>query len=369
MIARACGAIPIVGPDAVTPEWMTRALQAGGIDARVAAVTGRKIGTGQVGESVRFDLSYDSAPLGAPSTVVGKFPSPDPDSRAVGVTLGNYHREVRFYLDLAAGAGVTTPVCLFADVDPVTSDFVLLMEDLAPAVPGDQLRGVSVPEAERVLEQAARLHASHWADASLERLPWVSESAAAPKGVDGDTIRTLWRGFLERYGERVTPRCRRIGAAISEDYEVFKGGYDGPRCLIHGDFRPDNMMFGTPQGGYPVAVVDWQSYGLGCCMADVSYFMAGALSAQARRACEEPLLRGYHAALQRLGVDGYPFERLWRDYARYGVALFNMAFIASMIVGRTPRGDEMFFTMLEGGADMVMDLGALDILAAERAGR
>ena len=363
------GLIPIVGPDAVTPAWMTQALRSAGVDARVSAVAGRKIGTGQVGESVRFTLSYASAPADAPTTVVGKFPSPDPDSRAVGVGLGNYIREVRFYLDLAAGAGVTTPKCLFADVDPATSDFVLLMEDLAPAAPGDQLRGVSVAEAELVLEEAAKLHASHWGDRSLDHLPWVSDSAAAPKGVDGDGVRDLWSGFLDRYGERVTPRCRMIGKAISDGYEVFKNGRDGPRCMIHSDFRPDNMMFGTPDGGYPVAVVDWQSYGLGCCMADVSYFMAGALSAQERRVHEERLLRGYHASLVRLGVEDYGFERLWRDYGRYSFALFNMAFIASMIVGRTPRGDDMFFTMLEGGADMVMDHGALDILADERAGR
>jgi hypothetical protein len=363
------GSIPIVGPGDVTPAWMTSALRAAGLDVRVGAVAGRKIGTGQVGESVRFSLAYDIAAPGAPATVVGKFPSPDPDSRAVGVGLGNYRREVRFYLDLAAGAQVTTPRCLFADVDPTTSDFVLLMEDLAPAVPGDQLRGVSVGEAELVLGEAAKLHASHWDDRSLDRLPWVSDSDAAPKGVGGETVSDLWAGFLDRYGERVTPRCRMIGRGVVEGYEVFKSGYQGPRCLIHSDFRPDNMMFGTSAGGYPVAVVDWQSYGLGCCMADVSYFMAGALSTDERRVHERPLLRGYHAGLISRGVKDYDFEQLWRDYARYSFALFNMAFIASMIVGRTPRGDEMFFTMLEGGADMVMDHGGLDILSAERAGR
>ena len=106
----ACGRIPIVGPGAITPEWMTRALRAGGIDARVGAIAGRKIGTGQVGESVRFDPALRlRAGQTRPTTVVGKFPSPDPDSRAVGVDLGNYNREVRFYLDLADGAGVTTP--------------------------------------------------------------------------------------------------------------------------------------------------------------------------------------------------------------------------------------------------------------------
>src|SRR5271155_5646048 len=91
--------IPIVGPDGVTPAWITRVLRGAGIDARVGAVHARKIGSGQVGESVRFTLTYASAPPDAPTTVVGKFPSPDPDSRATGVNLGNYVREVRFYLD------------------------------------------------------------------------------------------------------------------------------------------------------------------------------------------------------------------------------------------------------------------------------
>ena len=115
-MSAACGVsdIPIVGPADVTPDWMTRVLASTGIDARVSAVHARKVGTGQVGESVRFTLTYASAPPGAPATVVGKFPSPDPDSRSVGVNLGNYYREVRFYRDLAADAWVTTPKCLFA---------------------------------------------------------------------------------------------------------------------------------------------------------------------------------------------------------------------------------------------------------------
>ena len=366
-MSAACGVsdIPIVGPADVTPDWMTRVLASTGIDARVSAVHARKVGTGQVGESVRFTLTYASAPPGAPATVVGKFPSPDPDSRSVGVNLGNYYREVRFYRDLAADAWVTTPKCLFADVDEATSDFVLIMEDLAPAVPGDQTLGISVDAASLVLGEAARLHASRWCDDRLDSLPWVMGSAAAPAGVAGDSVRALWGGFVDRYGERVTPRCRAIGEVISSAYEQYVGGYRGPRCMVHNDFRPDNMMFGTAEGGYPVAVVDWQSYGYGCCMADISYFLAGALSVAERRAHETRLLRAYHADLLQLGVVGYDFESLWRDYTRYSFSLFNMAFIASMIVGRTPRGDDMFFAMLEGGADMIMDHGALEMLAAE----
>ena len=274
----ALNAPPIVPPAQISPKWMTAALAQAGIAATVAAVHGKRVGTGQVGESVRFTLTYDGdPPADAPRTVVGKFPSSDPESRATGVNFGNYFREVWFYQNLAATAGATTPGCLHADVDPDTHDFVLIMEDLAPAVPGDQMRGVTVAAAALVLEEAAKLHASHWGDDALDDLPWLQDSKAARSLSTPGLMTTLWGAFRERYGERIKPDCLAIGEAITADYATFKDGYAGPRCLTHNDFRPDNMMFGTSDGGYPVAVVDWQSYGYGCCMADVSYFMAGAL--------------------------------------------------------------------------------------------
>lgn len=354
--------LPILASSEITPEWMTGALRKAGHQVTVKELAGKRVGTGQVGESVRFTLTYSGDAKGAPSTVVGKFPSSDPDSRATGVNFGNYIREVNFYRDLKASAGVTTPVCLHADVDPETSDFVLLMEDLAPAQPGDQMKGTSVAEAALVLEEAAKLHASHWNDEAMDDLPWLFETKAAPKRTQPDLIKLLWQGFRERYGERIPADCVEIGEAITRNYEFFKDGYDGPKCLTHNDFRPDNMMFGTAEGGYPVAVVDWQSIGYGCCMADVSYFLSGALNREERKTHEHELLSTYHRRLGELGVTGYSFEEMMKHYALYSFSLFNMAFTASMIVERTERGDNMFFQMLRGGADHVLDTGALDLL-------
>lgn len=354
--------LPIVGWQEITPEWMTGVLRGAGHDATVAALSGKRVGTGQVGESVRFTLNYRGDAKGAPATVVGKFPSPDPDSRATGVNFGNYIREVNFYRQLAGNAGVTTPVCLHADVDPATSDFVLIMEDLAPAVPGDQMRGTTLAETRLVLAEAAKLHASHWNDRAMDEIPWLFETKAAPERTANDLIVALWQGFRDRYGARIPADCIEIGEAITRNYDYFKKGYRGPRCLIHNDFRPDNMMFGTAEGGYPVAVVDWQSIGFGCCMADVSYFMSGALKREERLAHEKDLLTGYHRTLEERGVAGYAIEEMWQHYALYSFSLFNMAFTASMIVERTPRGDDMFFQMLRGGADHVLDTGAMSLL-------
>src|SRR6185436_11992793 len=93
-------------------------------------------------------------------------------------------------------------------------------------------------------------------------------------------------------------------------------GHDGPRCLTHNDFRPDNMMFGGPAGGHPVTVLDWQSFAYGAGATDVAYFLAGALPADVRRAHEPQLLRLYHDTLTGLGVARYAMADLRRHYAR-----------------------------------------------------
>jgi hypothetical protein len=356
--------IPILPPSDITPDWITRVLSKAGHRGVVEHLTARRVGTGQVGESYRFELTYAGDAGGSPATLVGKFPASDPVSRSAGVNFGNYVREVNFYRELQASALVSTPLCLHADVDVETCDFVLIMEDLAPAEAGDQTRGVSVDAAALALGEAAKLHASHWQDPAIEEMAWISDARASPRPVDQGVIGQLWRGFLDRYGDRVKPNCLRIGEAVVANYGRFRSGYTGPKCLVHMDFRPDNMMFGTAAGGRPITVVDWQSLGLGCCMGDVAYFLAGAISREERRANERALLSDYHRQLLALGVTDYSFDDLWRDYAACSFALFNMGFTASMVVERTPRGDDMFFQMLETGAALVEDLDAVRLLEA-----
>ena len=354
--------LPIIRPAQVTAQWLTEVLRLGGYEATVADFTAKRVGTGQVGESVRFTFDFKGDTRGAPRTIVGKFPSSDEESRATGVNFGNYIREVNFYHLIAPRALITTPTCLHADVDPETSEFVLMMEDLAPAVQGDQMRGCTLHEAGLAMEEAAKLHASHWGDTSLENLGWISETKAAAPVTNGELMAALWAGFRERYGERIPSHCIEIGDAVIRNYDFYRNGYKGPKCLIHMDFRPDNMMFGTAEGGKPLTVVDWQSLGLGCGMHDVSYFLSGALKREERKVHERALLKRYHAKLLELGVSDYSFDDVWEGYARYSFALFIMAFAASMIVERTPRGDDMFFAMLQGGADHVLDTDALSLL-------
>ena len=348
-------------PGAIDAAWLTAVLQAGGIDAKVSGFRAANVGSGQIGESIRFSLDYARRSDDAPASVVGKFPSPDDDSRQTGHGLGNYLREVRFYQQLAPGALVRTPRCYFTDVDEASSEFVLMMEDLAPAEQGDQLRGVSLEQARLVVAEAARLHASHWGDDGLDALPWVSGAKAAPPGaMTEEAVVMLWRGFKDRYGERLEADWIRVGDWISTRFARLSVGHDGPRCLTHNDYRPDNMMFGTPAGGHPVTVLDWQSFAYGAGPTDVAYFLAGALPAEVRRRAEPELLGLYHSTLTGLGVTGYDRADLNRHYGRGGYLLFMTAFIAAMIVGRTARGDAMFLRMLGGAAQHLLDHGVMD---------
>jgi Phosphotransferase enzyme family len=343
-------------PGAIDAAWMTNLLQHAGIDAVVKSLAAKSVGTGQIGESVRFTLDYERAGEGAPASLVGKFPSPNDESRNTGVLLGNYLREVRFYQQLAKGALIATPRCYYTEVDAPTGEFVLMMEDLAPAEQGDQLRGVSLEQARLVIIEAAKLHASHWADDGLDELPWVSGSKAAPPGAaTPDLVANLWKAFRARYAERLKPHWIEVGEKLVTTHGRFGQTGDGPRCLTHNDFRPDNMMFASARGGRPVTVLDWQSFAYGTGATDVAYFLAGALTPEVRRANEPELLALYHAKLSELGVTGYSLADLKRHYGSGAYLLFLTAFFAAMVVTQTARGDDMFMQMLGSASDHIID--------------
>lgn len=347
-------------PAAIDAGWLTALLQSASVDAVVKSFTAEPVGTGQIGDSVRFHLAYERRADGAPDTLVGKFPAAGEESRNTGIMLGNYIREVRFYQQLAPKALVQTPRCYFADVDEATSDFVLMMEDLAPAVQGDQLQGVSLEQAKLVIVEAAKLHASHWGDEGLDDLPWVSGSRVSPRSaVTEEMVVALWEGFKARYAGRLKPEWIAAGDWLSRCFSELGAAHDGPRCLTHNDFRPDNMMFASAAGGHPVTVLDWQSFAYGAGPTDVAYFLAGALPGEQRRAHEAELLQLYLDTLMELGVTGYGLDDLRRHYGRGGYLLFSTAFFAAMIVTQTERGDRMFLQMLGSAADHMWEHGAI----------
>jgi hypothetical protein len=285
---------------------------------------------------------------------VVKLASNDSISRATGVGMGAYRREVSFYRNLAPRIGGPLPGCHLAEFDEAEGWFTLVLEDIVGATQGDQIAGCSVEEAQIAIRALARVQAPVLNDLALATADYLN----LPSPLTQELAGALLPGFLERYGSRVKPEhadvCRRFVAVI----DAWAADRRPPLGLVHGDFRLDNLLFAEDT----CKVVDWQTVGWGPAMLDVSYFIGGALDPDARRAHEQELVRLYHSELIARGAGEVPWDDCWREYRRQAFFGILMTTVASMVVQQTERGDEMFMTWLARNCQQILDLDALELL-------
>ena len=344
-------------PDDLTTAWLDEAIDCG--DALMAH-RASPIGTGQVGANYRIVLEW-SAGTG-PSSVVAKFASLDPVSRETGIQALTYEREVAFYNELRPLVDVEAPAVYVAEIRSGTADVVVLMEDLQPRSQGDQITGCGADGAELAMVQAARLHGPLWGDDRLHSMEWLHRRSQADVEETVAGVRMFHAGFEDRYADQLTSEAVAVGRELMAGLENWFGGAPAPVTVTHGDYRLDNMMFGTDPHDRPLVVVDWQTPGHGHGCSDVAYFLgAGVLPAQ-RREIERDMVGLYHRELVPYhGVD-VSFDECWSSYRRFAYSGFLMAVGASMIVGRTARGDEMFMAMANRHAQQAIDLDSAAFL-------
>jgi hypothetical protein len=357
-------AIPIADtPEDLTPTWLTTALTASRVleGARVVHATFHPIGTGQMCDCVRLDLHYDRS-TDAPSTIVAKLPAADETSRATAKALRSYENEVRFYQQLARELPIRTPQAYYADIDVESASFVLLLEDLAPARQGDQLRGCSPGQAQIALLELVKLHAARWGDRTLADIEWLHRDKAANDQFLATLLPGLWEGFRDRYAADLSADVMQAGTVFFSEIEAYLLADPGPLTVVHGDYRLDNLLFDPAPGGVPVAVVDWQMCTDGPGMSDVAYFIGAGLRVDERRSVEADLVHDYHAALTAAGATDYPWDQCWQEYRRGTWSGLIMAVAASMLVERTARGDQMFLTMAERHSRHALDLDAAEAI-------
>ncbi len=351
-------AIP-VGPDDVTAAWLTGVL---GTEVTTATVT--PVGTGQTGATYRVVPTYAADPEDWPETLVVKLPSQDEAVRE-RVALG-YRSEYAFYTEVADTLAVPLPRRYYCEIDRDGADFVLLMGDLAPAEQADQLRGCTLAEAELAVRALAGLHGPRWCDPA-----WLSFTGATMPRADrdfargmGDLARMAADTTIGKLGDRMAARDRNTlleAAGLIEDWLLME---PDRFCLLHGDFRADNLLFDPARTA--VTVVDWQTLTVGLPARDLAYFTATSLSPDERADVEQNLVTVYHHALRSHGVTAYDRETCWRDY-RLGVlqapliTTFGFAFAAE-----TERGGDMVLAMLERGCRAIRELGTLDLIRSVR---
>jgi hypothetical protein len=352
------------GPDALSPEWLTEALQSGGAgSARVASFDYEPIaaGVGFLGKLGRLRLRYAEGGKDLPPTLVVKQPTPDEKSRQLAKMFRFYEREVSFYREVGPAAGIRIPTLHFGAADPQSGDFVLLMEDLAPARIGDQLAGCSAQDARSAVGAIAKCHALWWENPRLKSFAWLPATNDPINHFAQFAYQGCWEPFVQFVGGQMTPAIRRTGEALAPNVvRMLDGFVERPTTLLHGDYRADNLFFGTAGQGVPsIAAVDWQVSARGAGAFDLAYFLSGNLSTEVRRSIEMDLLKHYTDILRDNGVQGYGLEACFEDY-RFGV-LFCLVYSVIVIGTLDPtneRGVAVFHANFERVAAAIADLDA-----------
>jgi len=348
--------------DMLDATWFTHTLHAGGHLAttnRVSQATATPMGAGEGMASLlwRVALSYEH-PSDAPSSVIVKAATDDPHRLFIMQSAKFYAREVRFYDELAADAPIRVPRCLYAAIDPETSLFVLVLEDVGQLRHVDQLAGCGFDDAVQALRTLAKFQARWWdrdlTDIGTTFLPmddgfnqfvvpmlhdqnWPAARDACPDAWP-DHVSTFLDGYVAKVPQILA-------------------GLMGPNTLIHNDYRVDNLLW----DGDEIVVLDFQMSSIASGLLDFAYFVGQSIPKEIRKERFDDLLDTY---LSELAANGIVLDRdAAIDKYRRALVFGFMWPLGLMGSYETldPRGRELARTMLDRHLAAVADCGALSL--------
>lgn len=342
--------------DELTPEWFTQVLGSSG--SAVTDVEIDQVGGGAMCRMVRATLTW--AAEGSPESVIVKFPTADAGTRALAQAMRMYELEVRFYRDLLPHLGdVSTPTCLFAELDEATGAFTLVLTDLSGRTrPGDVLEESTSDECNAVLAELAHLQGASWNSPTTAAMAWLADHQRTVEVFD--SMPAGLEPWLARFGHALEPAQVALFETVIPLAGKWIRSWDGPSVVQHGDLRTDNILFSLD----PVpraTLLDFQTVRLGPPGMDPAYFLGSSLSTEARRGNERSLLAEFHDRLTATGVSGYDFNdcfHAYREGALYAVYLFCGL---SSRVAPSERVDRVIADQTRRYADMALDLEAAQL--------
>jgi len=332
-------------PAEITAEWLTTALaEVTGSQAQVTALQQQMLGQGEgfLGDLLRITPTYAGPDALLPGSMIAKLPKLE--NRTMGEMLGAYERENMFYMTLAKDLPVATPKLYYAELDRDADSekqleilrsldklphwmvgavtkiggwvanrkkrrYVLLIEDINDAAPGDQVAGADVARAEQVVQALAGLHAHFWQSEALDGHFWLlpmDVDARMKHGLSKRSLPLFEKVFGDVLDAGLRPYVDKVMANGPETlYELCKS----PQTLLHGDMRLDNVFFRDTE----IVFFDWQLVRRGPAAYDLAYLLSGGLATDFGSA--DGLLDTYHNALVAAGVSGYSRDQLQHDYA------------------------------------------------------
>ena len=348
------------GTVGLDPEWIAANST---VDGRtpVRAEFAGFVGTGQMSRNARFTLDWGSA--AGPSSVVVKVPSDDPGTRALSFEHGAYANECEFYRSVAPLVDVVAPAALAVHFDATALDFAIVLEDLSGSEQGDQFTEPTDDQLVLAVEQAVALQAPVWGATDGPAFA-VYRDGAAERGTNLQALLPMFLpAVFERLGDGLDADVSELIVAFVDQVGSWHDLQSRQITLVHGDFRPDNFMFGAEDGAPAMSVVDWQTLALGLGVTDIAYLLGAAVAPERRREIEHDMLGRYVDGLGRRGID-YAMDECLADYALGSLHGVLVAVTATTVAAQTERGDALFTLMLNRHGRHGLDLDALSRLRA-----
>jgi hypothetical protein len=320
-------------------------------------------GVGFLGRVARVALQYDRNDGCAPSSLIAKFPATTETARGIGVAFRFYENEIRVYDEVAPHVPLRMPRRYYGDMRLDTSEFILLIEDMAPASIGNQIAGCSAEDAKAIVPQLAAFHARFWESPLLEQFSWMPYYNDPCHHHAQASYRQAWPAFQKFVGERLPVPVREAGERLADGaLHLMDLLSEPPITVMHGDFRLDNLVFPN-DSAESIGVLDWQITSRGRGAFDLAYFMCTSMSPEDRAAHEESLISDYVRHLEVGGVRGYGIEQCMRDYRNAVMFcwVYAVILIGSLDMGNE-RGLALFNALLERNSAAIMDLKAYELV-------
>lgn len=344
------------GIDQLDSAWFAEVFGDGVTVTAVSPLT-----TGSAYSTIMSRVQLAGGPAGTPSSVIVKLPV-DGQIRQLLDGIGAYRREVTFYGELAAEMPIRVPRSHVAEQSEDTTDFVLVIEDLSGLDPPDQLGGLTLEQTDAAVDALAQFHAWGWESPTLDRyvdrFPRLDgDTAAAVYGQFAHFFALAWQSV--RQVPIVTEEARAVGDRWGELLEFFVAQLAMPRTLVHGELRAENM-FMTDDG--EIVMIDFQTVAQHAGVVDLAYLVVQSTTVELRRGQDERFVRRY---VEQLGIDGYGFDRAWRQYR---IALAFNLLLSGLAFGQyeqsDDRGKQLLVEMLSRACDAITANDVLGVLPA-----
>ena len=341
-------------PAGFTPEFLSELL-----GKQVTAVRPETVGdgTGMMAEMSRLHLEYEGEP--GPASIVAKYSSQNPINREVAVSFNLYEREARYYAELDDQTDICTPEIYFVDIDG--DNLLILMRDLHDYEVGSQVVGATLTQTEIAVNQLAKLHGAFWDRVDdLDWVPGIADSYHADNMYNFSQVG--WDVMAESFGvaDQVNPYKEAFTEALPD---LQTEQHTNPRTFLHGDFRMENLLYGTRAEQEDVVVIDFQGPLLGNGFVDLALFLAQSTKTEVRRRHERELVASYLEGLKAEGVNLGDEDAAWLAYRR--AILYNWVY-AAVVAGTLDASNERAFAWMQ---EMVnrqlaasLDLDIFDLL-------